>query len=185
MPRLQANITQATSPAPSLLCPQRVRVTCPGHPGIFSPAWHLHQGPGQANGEMVFLQKKFLIKYSRFIMFLQFQLYSRVTPSHVYVDWFYFFTLSSVTVHPKRLDMGPCTVQRDLVAFPLSMYQFALPTPDSPSVPLSPRNHRSVPHGRRWCFCAICVGCPFLRTGSAWLPGGHRRWCPGREDCLV
>ena len=46
-------------------------------------------------------------------MFCQFLLYSKMTQLCVYI-----YSLSSIMVYPKRLDLVPCAVQQDLIAYP-------------------------------------------------------------------
>jgi len=52
----------------------------------------------------------------------QFLLYSKLTHLHTYIP---FLILSSIMVYPKRLDIVPCTVQYNLIAYPFQMWKFA------------------------------------------------------------
>ena len=58
----------------------------------------------------------FLFPLSWFYPFL---LYSKVTQSHTYIHSF--FPLSSIMFHYKWLDIVPCAIRQDLIAYPLQM----------------------------------------------------------------
>ena len=57
-------------------------------------------------------------------MLCQFLLYSSDPVSHPHTPSLS-YTLSSITVFPKRLDTVPCAAQQDLSAYPLWMWSFA------------------------------------------------------------
>ena len=52
-------------------------------------------------------------------MFCQFLLYSNVPQLYIYIYiHILFLILSSIMFYPKRLDLVPCAVQQDLIAYP-------------------------------------------------------------------
>ena len=55
--------------------------------------------------------------YSCFTMLCQYLLYNEVIQSHIYTHM-PFLILSSIMIYPKRLDIFPCAVQKDLIAYP-------------------------------------------------------------------
>ena len=55
-------------------------------------------------------------------MLCQFLLYSLVTQYmymcvYIYIYEFFFLILSSLMFYPKRLDIVPCTIEQDLIAY--------------------------------------------------------------------
>ena len=70
-------------------------------------------------------------------MFCQFLLYSKVSQSHIYINYF-----SHIIFHPVTSEMiryiGPCAIQRDLIACPIQMQAFSLTNPKLPIHPTPP-----------------------------------------------
>ena len=67
----------------------------------------------------LFIKNFFIRVYSWFTLLCQFLLYSRVT-SYMYI-YIPCLVLSSIMLCPKRLDIAPCAVQQDLLAYPFWM----------------------------------------------------------------
>ena len=67
----------------------------------------------------LFIKNFFIRVYSWFTLPCQFLLYSRVT-SYMYI-YIPCLVLSSIIFCPKRLDIAPCAVQQDLLAYPFWM----------------------------------------------------------------
>ena len=83
---------------------------------------------------MSIILKFFFLKYSWFTILWPFLLYSRVTPSYVYIYIYthsLFLILSSIMVYPKRLAIVPCAIQQDVTAYPFQMWQFASTKPQT------------------------------------------------------
>ena len=52
-------------------------------------------------------------------MFCQFLLCSKVTQLYTYIyTYILFLILSSIMFYPKRLDIVPCAIQQDFIAYP-------------------------------------------------------------------
>ena len=69
-------------------------------------------------------------------------------PSYSFI-YILFFTLSSIMFHHKWLDMVPCAIQQNPIAYPLQMQWFASTNTKSQSshfFPLPLGNHKSVLH---------------------------------------
>ena len=63
----------------------------------------------------------FIYLNSWFTMFCQFLLYRKVAESYIYIH-FFFLTLSSIVFRHKWLDMAPCAIEQDLIAYLLQMH---------------------------------------------------------------
>ena len=90
------------------------------------------QGPRPfSDARFIFTKSFFLIVYySRFTMFCQFLLYSKVVQPCTYLSICLLFPIfSAITFHHKGLDIVPCAVQQDLIAYPLPMQEFASTIP--------------------------------------------------------
>ena len=90
----------------------------------------------------------FMILIFSIIIDLQCSVISTVQQSDPVIYIFFFLTLSSIMFYPKKLDIVPCAIQQDLIAYPLQRQKFAsckpkLPVPPSPSPSLL-GNHKSI-----------------------------------------
>ena len=83
-------------------------------------------------------------------MFCQLLLYSKVTQSYIH-----FLTLSSIMFHHKWLDIVPCAVQQDLIAY----LCFSFPKPLNMHKPLPLHNKKSL---KLFCFVLFFVFLLFL-----------------------
>ena len=73
-----------------------------------------------------------------FYVFCQFLLFSKVTQFVcvcVYTQAFFFLDCSSIMFYHKWLDIVPCAIQQDLIAYPLQMQQFPSTNPKLPVHP--------------------------------------------------
>ena len=85
---------------------------------------------------------------------VNFLLYGKETQSHTHT--FFFFTLSSVKLHHKWLDIVPSAIQQDLIAYPFQRQWSASINPHFPvhPTPLSSLgNHKSIPQVHYFLFC--------------------------------
>ena len=66
-------------------------------------------------------------------MFCQFMLYSKVTESYKYI-----YSFSHIIMfHHKWLDIAPCAIQQNLIAYPLQIQSFESTKPKLPVYPTS------------------------------------------------
>ena len=82
-------------------------------------------------------------------MFFQFMLYSKVTQLYIYIHLYtyvraYIYThtythsfppIILILFHHKWLDIVPCAIQQDLIAYPIQMQYFASTNPKLPVHP--------------------------------------------------
>ena len=59
-------------------------------------------------------------------------LYSKMTQLHISI---LFFTLSSIMFHHKWLNIVPCAIQKNLIAYTIQMQHFAFTNPQLPVHP--------------------------------------------------
>ena len=103
-----------------------------------------------------FLDDFYFFHFSWFRVLCQFSPDSKVTQSykHIYTP---FLTLSSIILHHKWLDMVPCAMEQDLIAYPFQRQYSASINPrltvhPTPS-PSSLANHKSVLQVHEFLFC--------------------------------
>ena len=96
----------------------------------------------------------YFFHYTWFTVVCQFLPYSKVTQSYVHI-YILFLTLSSIIFHHKRLDIVPCAIQQDLIAYPCQIQQFASINPRLP-VHLTPSPS----------FSALATTCLFFKSMS-------------------
>ena len=76
----------------------------------------------------------FFSRYSWFTVFCQFLWYSKETQLYIHI-YIIFLTLSSIMFHHKWLDIVPCAIEQDLIAYPLQMQESASINPRLPVPP--------------------------------------------------
>ena len=96
------------------------------------PGWPSYSHPMELAVFLFMFYDFYFFHYSWFTVFLSISTVQQMTQSYICIYLFILFlTLSSIMFHHKWLDMVPCALQQDLIAYPLKCNSLHLLTPDS------------------------------------------------------